>query len=315
MASVAAAPLKNPHLLRHLVSTQIRSGWPRKQLLGTRLDHSEQLLRILHYVSKRTSGSPSHPHTGSRFSAPPPPPFIGPHPASPSPRHRSSPSSAPPTPPRPPLRLHGPHSLYQVGRPRHPRNPVRRPPGRADRNPEPLRTSVRAGRTPVRRQGKPKGTPALLRPPRRPRSRRVSKGLTARRRRPQVRLIFETDPELRFSSVDWKTAEDAGALALAACLLAETHGRSLSPPPRARPPLSPAPRLTAPPVPLARQASRSRSRFWSRTRSRTHGRRRCRHSMSTTTGTASSGTTRFSRSTPDTPFQSQEPSSGTSNSR
>ena len=66
---------------------------------------------------------------------------------------------------------------------------------------------------------------------------RVS-GPTARRpptaadRRPQVRLIFETDPELRFSSVDWKTAEDAGALALAACLLAETHGRTRPPRPR-----------------------------------------------------------------------------------
>lgn len=74
VASVATAPLKKPHLLRHLVSTQIRSGWPRKQLLGTRPDHSEQLLRILHYVSKRTSGSPPP------FSAP----LIGPRRVSPT---------------------------------------------------------------------------------------------------------------------------------------------------------------------------------------------------------------------------------------
>jgi hypothetical protein len=60
MAGIAAAPLKKPHLLRHLVSTQIRSGWPRKQLLGTKPEHSEQLLRILHYVSKRTSATPAH---------------------------------------------------------------------------------------------------------------------------------------------------------------------------------------------------------------------------------------------------------------
>ena len=58
MARIAAAPLKKPHLLRHLMSTRIRSGWPRKQLLGTKPGHSEQLLRILHYVSKRTSAPP-----------------------------------------------------------------------------------------------------------------------------------------------------------------------------------------------------------------------------------------------------------------
>lgn len=55
LASVAAAPLKKPHIVRHIISTQIRSEWPRKQLLGAKPEHAEQLLRILHYVSKRTS--------------------------------------------------------------------------------------------------------------------------------------------------------------------------------------------------------------------------------------------------------------------
>ena len=59
MAEIAAAPLKKPHLLRHLVSTQIRSGWPRKQLLGTKPAHSEQLLRILHYVQRTSMPNPA----------------------------------------------------------------------------------------------------------------------------------------------------------------------------------------------------------------------------------------------------------------
>ena len=74
MAGIAAAPLKKPHLLRHLVSTQIRSGWPRKQLLGTRPEHSEQLLRILHYVSKRTSATPARGYSSRPLRPPSQPP-------------------------------------------------------------------------------------------------------------------------------------------------------------------------------------------------------------------------------------------------
>lgn len=60
----------------------------------------------------------------------------------------------------------------------------------------------------------------------------------------QVRPIFETDPELRFSTVDWKTAEDPSALALAACLLAETHGRNPRNPLEPPPPPTPAAVMT-----------------------------------------------------------------------
>lgn len=55
LAEVAKAPLKYPHRLRHLFSSRLRSGWPRKQILGVNPGHAEQLLKILHYVSKRTS--------------------------------------------------------------------------------------------------------------------------------------------------------------------------------------------------------------------------------------------------------------------
>ena len=55
LLELAKAPLKNPALVRYHLARNLRSGWPRKEILGCTSTHANQLLKILHYIAKRTS--------------------------------------------------------------------------------------------------------------------------------------------------------------------------------------------------------------------------------------------------------------------
>ena len=63
LAALAATPLKNPGMVRHLLSLQLRQQWPRKVVPGAVGAHTSQLLRIIHAVSKQTSKTALPPCT------------------------------------------------------------------------------------------------------------------------------------------------------------------------------------------------------------------------------------------------------------
>lgn len=61
LAELQAAPLRAPTLVKYHLSLEMRSAWPRKEVLGSKIGHSRQLVRILHAVSKQTSAIASKP--------------------------------------------------------------------------------------------------------------------------------------------------------------------------------------------------------------------------------------------------------------
>ena len=157
------APLKAPELVRYHLSREMRASWPRKEVLACPVAYTEQLVRILHNISKRTSELACCAFFPATVSA------------------GLTPSAA--------FNRSGDRMIHATLY--------------ADMDERKL-CALSLHELPYQLTSERYGAQANR----------------------NVRPLFEEDPEIRFSKVDWKRAESSKAFALICCLLAETHGKS-----------------------------------------------------------------------------------------